>query len=56
MVSFDGALCPLSPLNLVTLEYTKKFDPYIYDFVYTPVIIGLTRVRMSTFPFGDDFL
>jgi hypothetical protein len=30
MASFDG--------NLVTLEYTKKYNPYIYDFVYTPVI------------------
>jgi hypothetical protein len=34
------ALFAFSPLNLVTLEYTKKYDPYIYDFVYTPVTTG----------------
>jgi hypothetical protein len=35
---FDGVLFSLSPLNLITLEYTKKYNPYIYDFVYTLVI------------------
>jgi hypothetical protein len=51
MVSFDGVLLTsllslslsylppsLSPLKLVTLKNTKKYDPYIYEIVYTPVI------------------
>jgi hypothetical protein len=29
---------PLSPLKLVTLKNTKKYDPYIYEIVYTLVI------------------
>jgi hypothetical protein len=45
-MSTDGVLCPLSPLNLVTPEYMKKYYPYIYDFVYTPVIIPI----MKNFP------
>jgi hypothetical protein len=27
------------PINLAALENTKKYEPYIYDFVYTPVTI-----------------
>jgi hypothetical protein len=29
------------PINLAALENTKKYEPYIYDFVYTPVTTKL---------------
>jgi hypothetical protein len=40
MASFVG--------NLVTLEYTKKYDPSIYDFVYTPVIKMYTSCAIAS--------
>jgi hypothetical protein len=34
----------LSPLKLVTLENAKKYDLYIYEIVYTPVITAMQKV------------
>jgi hypothetical protein len=58
ILAMDGILCP--SLNLVTLEYTKKYDPYVNDFIYTPVIIDLTLSRqvctLSVFIVPKDIL
>jgi hypothetical protein len=37
LFTFPLSLSPQRCLNLVTLKYTKKYDPLIYIIVYTPV-------------------